>query len=121
MHPLVRDLYKRFIWLSKDYPTGREDVRNKVKSAFFSDYNTNLKPYSKDPIEEEKFKRAIHYGRYIVKECIALIQLKKYRQMNKTYGRFAPDYNNITNNIQKAQNNAYNGNHNINNQINNQQ
>jgi hypothetical protein len=35
MNPLVRDLYKRFIVVGRDYPAGLEHVRTRVKAAFF--------------------------------------------------------------------------------------
>ena len=36
----------------------------------------------------DEIKRAIAYGRYMVKEMIGVVQLKKYRTMKK---RYVPD------------------------------
>lgn len=76
MHPLVRDLYKRFLIVGRDYPLGLDYVRNKAKAAIFAKANVT------DPVE---LKRAVAKGRWQVKELIAVIQLKKYRKINQTY------------------------------------
>mmetsp|Transcript_19522 Transcript_19522/g.52604 ORF Transcript_19522/g.52604 Transcript_19522/m.52604 type:complete len:80 (+) Transcript_19522:27-266(+) len=76
MHPLVRDLYKRFIVVSRDYPGGASIVKEKAKKAFFE----------KAALEdEEEIKRAIARGRYMVKELQGVIALKKYRSMKHRY------------------------------------
>jgi hypothetical protein len=76
MHPLVRDLYKRVLAVGRDYPLGLDYVRNKAKEAFRA--NANL-------TDEVEVKRAVNRGRWRVKEMIAVIQLRKYRQLNKRY------------------------------------
>lgn len=76
MHPHVRNLYKRFLYVGKDYPLGLNYVREKVKCAFLN---------NKDVVDELELRRAIHKGRYMVKEMIGVIQLKKYRAMNDRY------------------------------------
>ena len=76
MHPLVRDLYKRVVIVGADYPLGLEYVRGKFKKGIFA--NAHL-------TDEVEIKRAVNKGRYMVKEMIGVIQLKKYRQMNKRY------------------------------------
>ena len=38
--------------------------------------------------DDVQIKRAIAYGRYMVKEMIGVVQLKKYRTMKK---RYVPD------------------------------
>jgi hypothetical protein len=76
MHPLVRDLYKRFLIVGKDYPLGLSFVREKAKTAFFA--NAHLK-------DEIEIKRAVNKGRYMTKELIGVIQLKKYRTLKKRY------------------------------------
>jgi hypothetical protein len=77
MHPLVRDLYKRFVILGKDYPGGwSKTLRAKVKDGFTK--NTDLK-------SELEIKRAVARGRYMTRELVGVIQLKKYRSMKSRY------------------------------------
>jgi hypothetical protein len=76
MHPLVRDLYKRFLVAGKDYPGGLEVVRRKAKEAFFQ--NRHL-------TSELEIKRAVKGGRYMVRELNGVTQLKKYRAMKDRY------------------------------------
>lgn len=76
MDPKVRDLYKRFLYVGRDYPLGLTYVRDKVKAAFFK--NRDLT----DPVD---IKRAIKKGRWMVQEMIGVIQLKKYRTLNSRY------------------------------------
>uniref|UniRef100_M4BZ20 Complex 1 LYR protein domain-containing protein n=1 Tax=Hyaloperonospora arabidopsidis (strain Emoy2) TaxID=559515 RepID=M4BZ20_HYAAE len=76
MDPKVRDLYKRFLLVGRDYPLGLNHVREKVKAAFL--FNRNLT----DPVA---MKKAIKRGRWMVREIIGVIQLKKYRTLNSRY------------------------------------
>ena len=76
MHPLVRDLYKRFLVAGKDYPGGLEVVRRKAKLAFFQ--NSHL-------TDEVEIKKAVKGGRYMVRELYGITQLKKYRSMKERY------------------------------------
>ncbi|KAL4177128.1 hypothetical protein KRP22_002064 [Phytophthora ramorum] len=76
MHPKVRDLYKRFLLVGRDYPLGLIHVREKAKAAFFQ--NRDLS----DPVA---FKKAIKRGRWMVREMVGVIQLKKYRTLNSRY------------------------------------
>ncbi len=76
MNPLVRDLYKRFVWASRVYPGGREVVIRKAKEAFFA--NSKL-------TNEVAVKRAVRIGRYVVRELVAVASLKKYRNMKGRY------------------------------------
>lgn len=76
MHPRVRDLYKRFLHVGKEYPKGLSYVREKAKTAIFN--NRDLK-------EEVEIKRAVAKGRYWVRELEAVIKLKKYRTMKNRY------------------------------------
>lgn len=76
MNPKVRDLYRRFLHVGKDYPLGLSYVREKAKTAFFK--NKDLT----DPVE---IKRAIKKGRWMVQEMVGVIQLKKYRTINSRY------------------------------------
>jgi len=77
MHPRVRDLYKSFLCVAKEYPTGISDIRPKLKAAFFS--NKNLHPSSAE------FSQAVGRGQYVINEMIGVIQLKKYRAMKNRY------------------------------------
>ncbi|TMW66162.1 hypothetical protein Poli38472_003927 [Pythium oligandrum] len=72
----VRDLYKRFLYVGRDYPLGLSYVREKTKTAFFR--NKDLQ----DPVA---IKKAIKKGRWMVRELIGVIQLKKYRTLNSRY------------------------------------
>lgn len=90
MHPLVRDLYKRVLIVGQDYPTGLDHVKRLWKTAI---RNPNNCPSWYDPAnpsnDEEELLRAVHKGRHMVKEMIGVIQIKKYRAMDKRYGRYS--------------------------------
>jgi hypothetical protein len=76
MQPIVRDLYKRFVWVSSHYPAGRNFVLRKVKEEFFQ---------HKDVVSEVEIKRLVAKGRYMVKELAAVSRLHKYRTLKKRY------------------------------------
>lgn len=76
MHPLVRDLYRRFLWAGRDYPRGLPFVRARAKTAFFR--NASL--------TGEDIFFAVAKGRWWVKEMVGVIQLRKYRAMRSRYG-----------------------------------
>ncbi|DAZ99592.1 TPA: hypothetical protein N0F65_001420 [Lagenidium giganteum] len=76
MDPRVRDLYKRFLYVGRDYPLGLSYVREKAKAAFLK--NRDLK-------DDVEIKKAIKKGRWMVRELTGVIQLKKYRAMNSRY------------------------------------
>jgi hypothetical protein len=94
MHPLVRDLYKRVVWIGRDYPTGWSHVQSVWKSALRNPANcpswypdihmTDATPNSKRN-DEEELLRAVQRGRLAVKEMIGVVQLKKYRSMKQRY------------------------------------
>ena len=77
MHPQVRDLYKRFLWVGRNYPRGLDYVRDAVKEKMFE--NSNLE------INSISFKKAIGLGRYWVRELTAISKLHKYRTIAKRY------------------------------------
>ena len=77
MHPLVRDLYKRFLIAGRNYPLGLDHVRVKVKEAFMK---------NKDIKEEIEIKRAVAKGRYTAREINNFNKFHKYRSMLKRYG-----------------------------------
>ncbi len=63
--------------VGKDYPLGLTYVRAKAKQAFLD--NAHL-------TSEKDVFRAVRRGRWQVKEMVAVIQLRKYRQMRHRYG-----------------------------------
>ena len=82
MHPLVRDLYKRVLIVGRDYPTGIDHVKAVWKKAL------------RDTIPgrtEVELLHAVNKGRYMVKEMIGVIQIKKYRTMKQRYGSESTD------------------------------
>ena len=97
MHPLVRDLYKRVIHVGKDYPLPMNRVRDIWKKAIRNpencpscyydcndmDNDNVHRPYSKEC--QHEIKLAVGKGRYMVREMIGIIQLKKYRTMKRNY------------------------------------
>jgi hypothetical protein len=76
MNPLVRDLYKRFVYVGKIYPKGADFVRTRAKEKFFENAGIT---------EEVELKKAIATGRYWVRELSAISKLHKYRTMAKRY------------------------------------
>ncbi|KAG7393454.1 LYR motif-containing protein 5 [Phytophthora boehmeriae] len=76
MDPKVRDLYKRFLYVGRDYPLGLDYVREKAKIAFFK---------NRDLAEPVAIKKAVKRGRWMVREMVGVIQLKKYRTLNSRY------------------------------------
>ena len=76
MNPFVRDLYKRILHAGKSYPAGISKVRNKAKEAFFA---------NKGLTDEISIKKAVSYGRYMVREMYAITKLAKYRTLRKRY------------------------------------
>lgn len=76
MHPLVRDLYKRFLLLGRDYPGGIDLIRKKTKEEFYK---------NKDLKDEIEIKKAVARGRWMVRDLIGVIKLKKYRSIKSKY------------------------------------
>ena len=76
MHPLVRNLYRRILTVGRDYPTGLDAVRERAKREFLKNAHVE---------DDLELRRCIAYGRYMVKEMIGVIQLKKYRSMRQRY------------------------------------
>jgi hypothetical protein len=85
MHPLVRDLYKRVLLVGQDYPAGLDYVKVTWKKAFRNPDNCSPKP------SQQELNKAVARGRHMVREMEGVIQLKKYRAMNKRYGQPADD------------------------------
>ena len=76
MNSKIRDLYKRILFAGRYYPQGLNKVREQAKIEFYK--NQNLK-------SEIEIKKAISYGRYMVREIIAISKLAKYRAMKRNY------------------------------------
>ena len=76
MRAIVRDLYKRILVVGRDYPPGLDYVRERAKTEFAK------RAALTDDVE---IKRAVAYGRYMVKEMVGVIQLKKYRTIKRRY------------------------------------
>ena len=87
MHPLVRDLYRRVIHVGRDYPTGLPHVREVWKKSIRNPANCPA-CYSSDPSSsqcQEELYHAVNRVRFMVKEMIGVIKLKKYRAMKQRY------------------------------------
>ncbi|CAB4385869.1 unnamed protein product [Rhizophagus irregularis] len=73
----VRDLYKKLLFLGREYPSGYENFfRPKLKAAFLK--NRDLKNY-------HEIKKAIDLGEYVIKELETLYYLRKYRSLKRSY------------------------------------
>lgn len=77
MHPFVRDLYKRFLVVGRDYPGGLQVVRARTKEAFFK---------KRGVATEDELMHAVAAGRRMVRELEGITQLAKYRAMRARYG-----------------------------------
>lgn len=87
MHPLVRDLYKRVIYVGRDYPLGMDYVRNTWKDALRNPQNCpSCYSDPSSPQCEKEIRIAVGKGRHMVREMVGIIQLKKYRTMKQRYG-----------------------------------
>jgi hypothetical protein len=97
MHPLVRDLYKRALHVGHDYPLGLEYVRRTWKKAlrnvdncpscYSANGNHDVVPSLTSSNCEKELHKAVAKGRYMVREMIGIIQLKKYRIMKQRYDK----------------------------------
>jgi hypothetical protein len=77
MHPLVRDLYRRLMWVGRDYPAGLAHVRERAKREFRQ---------NADLTDERGVLEAVHRGRWWLREMEGVIKLRKYRAMAQRYG-----------------------------------
>ena len=76
----MRDLYKRILTVGLDYPKGLDYVRERAKREFMQ----------RSDVHGEDLNHAIAYGRFMVKEMIGVIQLKKYRTIKRRYEEDEP-------------------------------
>jgi hypothetical protein len=67
IHPKVRDLFKRFLVVGRDYPLGLTFVRGKAKEAFVK--NAHL-------VDETEIRQSVNRGRWMVRELIGVIQVR---------------------------------------------
>ncbi|RIB17658.1 hypothetical protein C2G38_2087727 [Gigaspora rosea] len=72
----VKNLYKRLLFIGREYPLGYSYFRPRLKKAFLK--NRDLK-------NEDDIKKAIETGEYVYKEIETLYYLKKYRALKKSY------------------------------------
>ncbi len=100
MHPLVRDLYKRALVVGRDYPLGMDYVRRTWKKALRnpdncpSCYSLKENTVSFETREcEKEMRKAVARGRFMVREMIGVIQLKKYRTLKRRYDNTDPSLN----------------------------
>mmetsp|Transcript_53563 Transcript_53563/g.130430 ORF Transcript_53563/g.130430 Transcript_53563/m.130430 type:complete len:160 (+) Transcript_53563:340-819(+) len=122
IHPLVRDLYKRALVVGHDYPLGLDYVRRTWKDALrnpsncpscyldacgqeqqcFDDALTPV-PYNEYTVEQEKeLHKAVGKGRFMIREMIGVIQLKKYRSMKQRYDDSNRNFSKYQNILQEA-------------------
>jgi hypothetical protein len=62
--------------VGRDYPLGLSYVREQAKAAFRRSSSLST---------DKEIHKAVTQGRYVVREMVALIQLKKYRTLRKAY------------------------------------
>jgi len=132
MHPLVRDLYKRALLVGKEYPLGLEYVRRTWKTALRNPQNcpscylldrggtstttattttttTAATNTSKTMVRldtpgcEKELRKAVARGRFMVREMIGVIQLKKYRAMKRRYDVSTTSSSNVYSHLPLAQ------------------
>lgn len=100
MHPLVRDLYKRALVVGRDYPLGIDYTRRTWKEALRNPKNcpscygiqhvndngsVNQVVQLDNPNCEKELRKAVGRGRFMIREMIGVIQLKKYRTLKQRY------------------------------------
>ncbi|KAH8060570.1 hypothetical protein JL722_4679 [Aureococcus anophagefferens] len=74
--PARADLYKKLLTVGRDYPAGLDHVRDRAKREIFG---------RRDIEGEVDIKKAVRYGRYMLREMMGVIQLKKYRTLKARY------------------------------------
>ena len=74
MHPRVRALYKQFLFFAPYMPTmDRRRYTALVKRRFLEQKEVKA--------DSEEFKKALAYGRYMLKETQGVIEIHKFRSM----------------------------------------
>ncbi|CAM9327043.1 unnamed protein product [Discosporangium mesarthrocarpum] len=77
MHPLVRDLLKRLILVSRSHPSGERWVKDRIRESLQT--NANLS-------EEIDIRRAVARGRRAAREAETFSRFTRYRILRKRYG-----------------------------------
>lgn len=87
MHGKVRDLYKRFIFVLREYPGERKSLLDQIKQAFFLNHDIPVYMKGDDGQLEDsiELRKAVLKGRYYVREIRAMGALHKYRTLKKAY------------------------------------
>jgi hypothetical protein len=80
MHPLVRDAYKRLLWVGRDYPKGLAYVRERAKAGFVKNASLDA------GMNNAELLKAVNAARWWAKELEGVVQLRKYRAMRQRYG-----------------------------------
>lgn len=78
MHPLVRDLCKRFIITARRHPSGEIWVKERFRDALRR--NAALE-------EEVDIRRAVLRGRRVAKDAEEFAKFSRYRAMRRRYPR----------------------------------
>lgn len=76
MHPKVRDLYKRLVFVGRDYPLGLEWVRRKAKLWFRQHRAVS---------DDLEILKLVKTGRHWVREMEHIIQMRKMRTLKRNY------------------------------------
>ena len=76
MHPLVRNLCKRFILAARRHPSGEVWYKDKVREAL--QRNALLS-------SDEDIKRAVARGRRLVRDTEEFSKFSRYRAMRRRY------------------------------------
>jgi len=84
MHPHVRDLWKRFILVARDYPGGASVVRERARAAFRANAAVGA---GAAPGDDTALFTAVAVGRRVARELHGVTAFAKYRAMRKYDGR----------------------------------
>lgn len=76
MHPLVRDLLKRFVLLARRHPSGEVWVKTQVRQSL--ERNAQLS-------DELEIRRAVAKGRRVVRDAEEFAKFSRYRAMRRRY------------------------------------
>ncbi|CAM9591101.1 unnamed protein product [Hapterophycus canaliculatus] len=76
MHPLVRNLCRRFVLAARRHPSGEAWFKDQVKEALRN--NALLS-------SEEEIRRAVARGRRVVRDAEKFSRFSRYRAMRRRY------------------------------------
>jgi len=83
MHPLVRDLLRRVVYLAEIHPN-REQFLARVRAKLAENKNIDIN-------DEFAIRKVVAKGRWELREEGDLINLMKYRALRQRYGSQAAD------------------------------